>query len=80
VQQGAATWASRFSIDDEISPEVRLAIFDKAIIKTVVNAIDKTILRLLVRSLLDDNVKDWIRCVLVRIEGAALACGEVERA
>jgi hypothetical protein len=32
------------------------------------------------RPLSRDNVEDWVRCVLVRIEGAALACGEVERA
>jgi hypothetical protein len=50
----------------------------------VVNSVFGFACRLRERPLPDDNVKDWIRCILVRKEGAALACermsrGEVER-
>jgi hypothetical protein len=75
VQHDDAGHGSQSGIDNEMGCEV-LGVIE------VLGAIFafRFVCRLRKYPLPDDNIKDWIRCILVRKEGAALACGDVRRA
>jgi hypothetical protein len=73
VQHDDTGQGSQFGVDNEMGREQLSILF------VVVNSI-RIASTLRERPLSSDNVEDWVRCVLVRKEGVALACGDVRRA